>query len=199
LEYHDNIEEENYMKETESVPRFAYLLHPRNTALVTCCDADGKPNIIAIAWLTPVSVDPPLLTISVHPTRYSYGLIAATGEFIVNMASYEIAEQTLYCGRVSGRDVEKFSATGLNAAPAQRVRPPIIEECLAHVECRVVKEVQAGDHNLFIGEVLAAYATRGVLDGVGQYDLSLAHPLLHLGSNRFATPGEGIVEPQEPM
>jgi flavin reductase (DIM6/NTAB) family NADH-FMN oxidoreductase RutF len=88
----------------ESVPlsNFHYLLHPYNTSLVTCCDAEGQSNIIAIAWLIPVSVQPPLLGMSIHPTRHSYGLIRATGEFVINVAPYEIAQQVLFCGRRSG-------------------------------------------------------------------------------------------------
>jgi flavin reductase (DIM6/NTAB) family NADH-FMN oxidoreductase RutF len=177
------------------VTNFNYLLHPYNTSLVTCCDAEGNPNIIAIAWLIPVSVKPPLVAMSIRPTRFSYGLIRETGEFVINVASYEIAQQVLFCGRNSGRDVDKFPATGLSSAPAQRVRPPIIEECLAHLECRVVREVGAGDHHLVIAEVLAAYTRPGVLAEDGMYELGRVHPLLHLGRNRFTSTKSETTEP----
>jgi flavin reductase (DIM6/NTAB) family NADH-FMN oxidoreductase RutF len=186
------------MTETLSVSNFHYLLHPYNTSLVTCCDAEGRPNIIAIAWLVPVSVHPPLVGMSIRPTRHSYGLIQASGEFVVNVAPYEIAQQVLFCGRRSGRDVDKFAATGLTAGEARHVRPPIIEECLAHLECRVVQEVEAGDHRLVIGEVLAADARVGVLADNGLYDLSQVHPLLHLGRNRFTSTLAQSVEPSLP-
>ena len=181
------------------ISRFHYLLHPYNTSLVTCCDAEGRrPNIIAIAWLVPVSVHPPLVGMSIRPTRHSYGLIQASGEFVVNVASHEIAQQAHFCGRRSGRDVDKFAATGLTAGKAQHVRPPIIEECIAHLECRVVQEVEAGDHRLVIGEVLAAYTRPGVLDDDGLYDLDHIHPLLHLGRNRFTSTLAQSVEPPLP-
>jgi flavin reductase (DIM6/NTAB) family NADH-FMN oxidoreductase RutF len=180
------------------VTSFHYLVHPCNTFLVTCCDVAGQPNIIAIAWLTPVSISPPLVAMMIRPTRYSYALINATREFVINVASYEIAQQALFCGRRSGRDVDKFAATGLTAKPARAVRPPIIEECLAHLECRVVQDVDAGDHHIVVGEVLAAYARSGVLDAHGMYDTSRAHPLLHLGANRFTTPSAESVEPTLP-
>ena len=178
-----------------SVSSFHYLLHPYNTSLVTCCDDEGQPNIIAIAWLIPVSVNPPLVRMSIRLTRHSYGLIQATGEFVVNVASHEIAQQTLFCGRRSGRDVDKFTATGLTPGQARHVRPPIIEECMAHLECRVVQEVEAGDHCFVIGEVLAAYTRPGVLDSNGLYDLSRVHPLLHLGRNRFTSTLAQFIEP----
>ncbi len=186
------------MSKTIPVANFNYLLHPYNTSLVTCCGEDGKPNIITIAWLIPVSVKPPLLCMSVRPNRYSYGLIRATGEFVVNVAPCEIAQQALYCGRRSGRDVDKFAMTGLTPAPAQRVRPPIIAECLAHLECRLVQEVEAGDHNLLIGEVLAAYAREGVLGEDGLYDLSRSQPLLHVGRDRFTSLSAEMIEPSLP-
>ena len=178
-----------------SPSNFSHLLHPYNTSLVTCCGEDGKPNIITIAWLIPVSINPPLLCISIRPTRYSYGLIKATGEFVVNLASYEIAPQALFCGRRSGSQVDKFTATGLTPLPAKHVRPPIIAECLAHLECHVEKEVEGGDHNLLVGRVLAAYAREGVLGEDGLYDLSRAHPLFHLGRSRFTTLREETIEP----
>jgi flavin reductase (DIM6/NTAB) family NADH-FMN oxidoreductase RutF len=170
-------------------------LHPYNTSLVTCCDAEGQPNIIAIAWLIPLSVSPPLVGMSIRPTRHSYGLIQATGEFVVNVAPQEITRQVLFCGRRSGRDVDKFAATGLTPGKARHVRPPIIEECIAHLECRVVQDVEAGDHHLIIAEVLAAYARPGVLDDNGLYDLSRVHPLLHLGRNCFTSTLTQFMEP----
>jgi flavin reductase (DIM6/NTAB) family NADH-FMN oxidoreductase RutF len=184
----------------ESVPlsNFHYLLHPYNTSLVTCCDAEGQPNIIAIAWLIPVSVQPPLLGMSIHPTRHSYGLIRATGEFVINVAPYEIAQQVLFCGRRSGRDVDKFAVTGLTAGQARLVRPPIIEECIAHLECRVVQDVKTGDHRFVVAEVLAAYTRPGILDD-GLYDLSRLKPLLHLGRNRFTSTLAQSAEPPLPM
>jgi flavin reductase (DIM6/NTAB) family NADH-FMN oxidoreductase RutF len=80
---------------------------------VTCCDAEGQPNIIAIAWLVPVSASPPLVGMGIRPTRHSYGLIQATGEFVINVAPHEIAQQAIFCGRRSGRNVDKFAATSL--------------------------------------------------------------------------------------
>jgi flavin reductase (DIM6/NTAB) family NADH-FMN oxidoreductase RutF len=186
------------MREPVSVSRFHRLLHPYNTFLVTCCDEDGQPNIITIAWLIPLSIKPPLLGMAVRQTRYSYGLIRATGEFVVNVAPYEIAQAALFCGRRSGRDVDKFAATGLTADKAQRVHPPVIQECVAHLECRLVDEVKTGDHQLLVAEVLATYTRPGVLSDSGLYNLQRVHPLLHLGGNRFTSPQQHSVEPSLP-
>jgi len=175
------------MREPVALDRFTPLLHPCLTFLVTAVDQAGKPNIITIAWLTPLSVQPPLVGFSVRPSRYSYDLIRSCGEFVVNVAPYEIARQALLCGRQSGRDIDKLEVTGLTATDARRVRPPILEECLAHVECKLVREIECGDHVLFIGEVLAASVRDDALDPGGRYDPARVKPLLHLGGDYFTT------------
>jgi flavin reductase (DIM6/NTAB) family NADH-FMN oxidoreductase RutF len=93
-------------------------------------------------------------------------------------------------------DVDKFAAIGLTTRAARFVRPPAIEECLAHLECRVVQHPEAGDHRFIGGEVLAAYARPEMLGDGGLYDLSQAHPLPHLGRDRFTTTVTDCVEPQ---
>jgi flavin reductase (DIM6/NTAB) family NADH-FMN oxidoreductase RutF len=183
------------MSELVDVSSFSRLMHPYVTLLVTCCDAAGSANIITIAWAIPVSGRPPLMALSVAPPRHSFGLIQETGEFVVNVAPFELAEKALYCGRRSGRDVNKFDEAGLTAKPAQHVRPPIIAECIAHLECRVVQDIEAGDHHIFVGEVLAAYARADVLSEGGMYELSKARPLLHVGGKVFTTTTGETIEP----
>lgn len=186
------------MNDSIPVSPFHYLLHPYNALLVTCCDAKGQSNIIAIAWLIPVSVRPPLVGMSIAPTRHSYGLIRATGESVINIAPYEIAQQVLFCGRRSGRDVDKFAATGLTPGQALHVRPPIIEDCTAHLECRVLQDIEVRDHRFVVAEVLATYAQPGALNDEGLYDLSRVQPLLHLGRNSFTSTLAQSVEPPLP-
>jgi flavin reductase (DIM6/NTAB) family NADH-FMN oxidoreductase RutF len=175
------------MSEFANVSNFTYLLHPYNTSLVTCCNANGEPNIITIAWLIPMSVTPPLVGLSIRNTRHSYKLIKATGEFVLNIAPFDLAEVALYCGTRSGSQVNKFSDTGLSPIPAQKVRPPIIKECMAYLECRLQQDLEIGDHNLFVAEVVAAYVKPGILGSDSLYDLSRVQPLLHLGRQRFAS------------
>lgn len=184
------------MNEAIPITPFNSLLYPASTVLVTSCDKNDKPNIITIAWITPLSAMPPLLAISIRPERYSYGLIIESGEFVVNLASYEIAQQTLFCGRYSGKIVDKFAVTGLTPLRAQVVRPPIIQECYAYIECKLKQEIEAGDHNLLIGEVLAAYVKKGITREDGLYDLNQAHPLMYLGKNYFTSVQPEYFEPK---
>jgi flavin reductase (DIM6/NTAB) family NADH-FMN oxidoreductase RutF len=186
------------MKESVALSNFHLLLHPYPTSLVTCCTPDGERNIIAIAWLIPVSVRPPRVAITIGSERYSYNLIRSMEEFVINVAPYEIAAQALYCGRRSGRHVDKFAETGLKAGQARLVTPPIIQECLAFIECRLVENYALGDYRLVVGDVVAAYVQPNTIDADGLYNLEAVSPLLHLGRNRFTTTCGESVEPELP-
>jgi len=170
-----------------SVPfdRALYLLHPYNSCLVTSKGETGKANIMTVAWIIPVSAKPPLLAMSIRPERYSYNLIVESGEFVVNVPSFDLASKVLFCGRRSGREHDKFKATSLHTQKALKVRVPAIKECAGHLECRVVSTVKVGDHTLIIGEIIKAYAKKGCFDQI--YDIKKFRPCLHLGKNYFTT------------
>ena len=178
------------MEKVDVMKTFSRLLHPRPAVLVTCLDKEGRANAIAISWITPVSKKPPMVAICVAKTRYSYGLIKEAGEFVVNVPSAELAEAVHYCGTVSGRDVkDKPVKAGLTLKPAKVVKVPIIEECVAHLECKLKQVVECGSHDIFIGEVVAAYADPRAFDGqAGLWNLEAARPLLHAGGNIYSKP-----------
>jgi len=170
------------------------LLHPRNTVLVSCTDKTGKANIITLAWSMPTSIDPPMAAISIAPRRYSHRLIQETGEFVINIPSMDIAPKVLLCGRISGAKKDKFKEAKLTSHPAQKVKPPIIEECLAHLECRLNQQLTTGDHTLFIGDVLIAYVNEGIFDG--KFDIKKFKPIYHIGEDCFASLAAEVIEPK---
>jgi flavin reductase (DIM6/NTAB) family NADH-FMN oxidoreductase RutF len=170
------------------------LLHPKLTVLLTCMDSTGKANIITLAWTMPVSMNPPLLAVSIAPRRYSHRLIEETKEFVINIPTIELIEETLFCGRRTGRDFDKFKVTRLTPSPAKTVKPPIIKECIAHIECALYKQIAIGDHTLFIGEIKAAYVNDNVF--AGEYDFSRNKLIFHVGGNKFATLEPKITEPR---
>jgi len=174
--------------------RALYLLHPYNSCLVTSKGIDGRANVMAVAWIIPVSVDPPLLAMSIRPERHSYGLIMETGEFTVNVPTYEMAQKVLICGRRSGKDHNKFQEASLTPKNATKVGAPAIQECIAHLECRVVKKIETGDHTLIIGQIVAARALCGYFDLF--YNIKKFRPCLHLGKNWFTTCRMRRVEPK---
>jgi flavin reductase (DIM6/NTAB) family NADH-FMN oxidoreductase RutF len=172
------------------------LLHPMHTVLVSSLGKDGKPNIITLAWAMPTSINPPLVAISVSPRRYSHGLIEETREFVVNVPTMDILKEAFLCGVLSGRNHDKFKEAGLTTLPAKKVKPPIIKECVAHLECKLYSKFQTGDHTIFIGEIIEAYANKEAF--TDKYDLEKAKMVFHLGGNEFATLKRRISKPKRP-
>lgn len=164
-----------------------------HTILVTCLNEAGKPNIITLAWVMPTSINPPLVAISVRPSRHSYRLIEETREFVVNIPTMDIVKETLFCGRRSGKNYDKFKETGLTSLPAKSVEAPIIKECVAHLECKLKQKFATGDHIIFIGEVIKAYADKESFKE--EYDIEKVKLVYHLGGSKFTTLSKEVVEP----
>jgi len=177
-----------------NVPNASRLLHPKLAVLLTCVDKAGKANIMTLAWCMPVSIEPPLLVVSIAPKRYSYKLIEETKEFVINIPTMKHAKKTLFCGRRSGKDYDKFKETKFTPLPAKTVKAPIIKECIAHLECKLYKKITAGDHTLFIGKILTAYANKNAF--TDKYNLEKAKLIFHLGGDEFASLNPEIVAPR---
>ena len=84
------------------------MLYPLPAVMVTVADSEGKDNIITVAWAGTVCTNPPMVSISVRPERFSYAMLRQTGEFVINLTTEKLAYATDYCGVKSGRDVDKF-------------------------------------------------------------------------------------------
>lgn len=160
-------------------------LHPLHAVLVTCVGRTGGPKVITLAWAMPTSIHPPLVAISVAPERHSHALIEESKEFVVNIPTMDIVEETLQCGRTSGRNQDKFKETVLTPMAARKVKPPMIKECVSHLECRLQGQLETGDHTIFVGEVILAYTDKNALG---------AQMIFHLGGNRFSTLARKVVD-----
>jgi len=136
------------------------LLHPMHTVLVTSVGKTGKPNIITLAWAMPASINPPLVAISVSPRRHSHMLIEETKQFVVNIPTLDMLDKAVFCGTVSGRNHDKFKETGLTPLSGKKVKAPLIEECVGHLECKLHSQFTAGDHTIFVGEIVDAYVDK---------------------------------------
>jgi flavin reductase (DIM6/NTAB) family NADH-FMN oxidoreductase RutF len=119
------------------------------TVLVTC-----EENIVTLALVHIFSFNPPLIGIGIAPKRHSHGLINKNKEFVVNMPTKNLLSQTNFCGTKSGRDTDKFKETGLTKEASKIVKSVSIKECPVNLECKVVQEIETGDHKWFIGEVV---------------------------------------------
>jgi flavin reductase (DIM6/NTAB) family NADH-FMN oxidoreductase RutF len=145
------------------------MLAPVPVVLVSCGGSQGwAPNLITIAWIGNVCSDPPMLSIAVRPQRHSHAIIAATGEFVVNVPAADQARITDWCGVVSGREVDKFGAAGLTPGPALKLSCPIVAECPINIECRVRSCLALGSHHLFLAQVAAVQVSAGLVDAAGR-------------------------------
>lgn len=155
------------------------MLYPLPVVLVSMADRTGKYNIITIAWAGTVCTNPPMVSISVRPDRYSYPILKDTGEFVVNLTTRELAYATDFCGVKSGRDVDKFKALGLTVLPAQNVDAPLIGESPVNIECKVRQIMALGSHHMFLADVAAVHADEKYMDEKKKFHLEKAEPIVY--------------------
>lgn len=113
------------------------MLYPLPVVMVSVADKEGNTNIITIAWAGTVCTNPPMVSISVRPSRYSHHMLVETGEFVVNLTTQALAFATDYCGVRSGRDVDKWKEMHLTPVQSDKVKAPCIAESPVNIECRV--------------------------------------------------------------
>lgn len=156
------------------------MLNPVPVVMATCQRPGEKPNIITLAWVGTVCSDPPMVGIAIRPERYSHGIITATREFVVNLPTEALARAVDFCGVKSGREVDKFAATGLTPLPAAKVGAPLIKECPLHLECRVQQIIPLGSHDLFLAEVVAVQVDESLLEPDGRLALDRAGLIVYV-------------------
>jgi len=172
------------MVEHSEFPEYHRLLCPRIALLVTALRKDGLPNSMVAAWHTPVSINPPILAISITPARMTHRLIQETGEFTLSIPDESMLAIVIQAGSVSGEVQDK---SGLfQYAPALRLRTPIIKNALGNIECELNRMIETGDHSVIFGNVLATSA-RGFNEV-----WTNSSPLLHLGSDYYTVMGKRI-------
>ncbi len=155
------------------------MLYPLPAVMVSLADENGKSNIITVAWAGTVCTNPPMLSISIRPERYSYDIIKRTGEFVVNLTTEELAFATDYCGVRSGREVDKFKEMKLTEEKSSQVKAPMIKESPVNIECKVRKIEELGSHHMFIADVAAVNIDEKYLDEKNKFELGKAKPLIY--------------------
>lgn len=160
------------------------MLYPLPAVMVSCQYNGGvdpecknpalqeKPNIIMVAWAGTVCTNPPMLSISVRPERYSYHMIEQSGEFVVNLTTEALVSATDYCGVRSGRDIDKFKEMHLTPLPSREISVPGIAESPVNIECRVRQILPLGSHNLILADVAAVTIDDAYMDEGGKFRLN---------------------------
>lgn len=163
------------------------MLYPLPAVMVSVTDGKGQDNIITVAWAGTVCTNPPMVSISVRPSRYSYEMLKETGEFVINLTTEELAFATDFCGVRSGRDVDKFQEMHLTKEKAQFVKAPMIGEAPVCIECRVREIKELGSHHMFLADVLAVHADEKYMDEKGKFHLNLSKLLVYSHGKYLAT------------
>ncbi len=155
------------------------MLYPLPVVLVTVCDKEGRANAFTVAWAGTVCSDPPMVSISVRPERYSHHIIEETGQFVINLTTRELAYATDYCGVRSGRSEDKIAAMKLTVEPAEKVRAPLLKESPVNLECVVKATHRLGTHDMFVAEVVAVHADEAYMDEKNKFYLEKADPIVY--------------------
>ena len=154
------------------------LLSPVPAALISS-GAEGKEgrirNLMTAAWVGTVCSEPPMVSVSVRPSRYTWELIRRSGEFVVNVTDRAMLRGADYCGVRSGREEDKFSRCGFTSVAAEGLRfAPAVAEAPVYLGCLVRQELDLGSHTLFLGEVVSMGIREDLMEANGAINLQKA-------------------------
>ncbi len=160
------------------------LLYPTPVWVVGTYDKEGKPNVMTIAWGGICCSKPPCVTVSLRKATYSHGNIVERKAFTVNIPSEAYAKEADYFGLVSGRNEDKFAATGLTPLKSDLVDAPFVKEFPLVLECKLIHTLEIGLHTQFVGEIMDVKAEESVLNEAGQPDIEKIKPIIFSPESR---------------
>ena len=163
------------------------LIEPGPVVLVSTMSG-SKANIMTMSWHMMIEFEPPILAYVLHTRDYTFDIVRKTKECVINIPTVALAKQVVACRNISGRNVDKFKTFGLTPSTAAYVHAPLIDECYANLECKLIDARMAAKYNFFILEVLKAWI-----------DPSMKHPrtIHHLGRGVFMVAGRTINLPSK--
>jgi len=175
------------MKKNFPLSKVYGLIESGPVVLVSTAE-QGRANIMPMSWHTMLEFEPPLIGCVISERNYTFSVLKKTKQCVLNIPTVELAEQVVRGGNISGRKAEKFSFLGLTPAPAARVEVPLIAECYANLECKLVDARLASKYNFFILEVVKAWI-----------DPAKKRPrtIHHLGRGEFMVAGRTIRLPSK--
>lgn len=170
------------MKKVFPLSKVYGLLEPGPVVLVTT-SRKGLPNVMTMSWHTMMDFEPPLVGCVIGSRGLTFGILKSTRECVINIPTVDLAAKVVGCGNTSGRDVDKFKKFHLTPSPASLVQAPLIKECYANLECRLVDAKMADKYNFFVLEVVKAWV-----------DASIKNPrtIHHRGWGAFMVAGKTI-------
>ena len=146
----------------------------------------GQPNVMAGAWLRAQSLNPTLIGLAIHPDRLTHQFVNSSEQVVINIPVYSMMAAVHRAGEISGRDGDKFAALDLEPTDARVIDTPRVAGCAGYIECLVRDRTTAGDHDLFLLDVVAVDADDESFDGFWNLESEAGQLLHHLGANRYA-------------
>jgi len=134
------------------------LLEPGPVVMIST-SRKGRANVMPMSWQTMIDFEPPLVGLIISNRNYTFNILKATKECVINIPTVELAAKTVGCGGTTGRKVDKFKKFHLTALKASRVKAPLVGECYANLECKVVDASMAAKYNFFVVKVVKAWIT----------------------------------------
>ena len=160
------------------------LLYPTPVLVVGTYDKAGKPNAMVVAWGGICCSTPPCVAVSLRKATYSYGNIVERKAFTVSIPGETHVKEADYFGTASGRDGDKFAATGLTPVRSDLVDAPYVAEFPVVLECRLLHTIEIGLHTQFIGEILDVKVDESVMDKDGAPDVEKIRPMIFATGSR---------------
>lgn len=170
---------------TKELFKGSILFGPVPAVLVTTIDKDGKPNVFTVGWTGVACTHPPLVTIAVRKERLSYENIKATGEFVINLTTRDMAKMTDFCGCRSGRKVDKIKHFGIELEPGTDVAVPSLKKSPVALECKVRSVTELGTHDLFVAEIVRNKVEKSIIDKNGTIQMGQAGLLAYCHGEYF--------------
>lgn len=160
------------------------LIEPGPVVLLSTMGA--RPNVMTMSWHMMVEFEPPQIACIVSEGDFSFAALDKTGECVIAVPPASMARKVVKIGNCHGDRVDKFAAFGLTARPARTVKAPLIAECFANLECRVIDRTLVRNYDLFILEVTKAWIDP---------ERAESKTIHHRGYGRFAVDGRVIALP----
>jgi len=130
--------------------------YPNPVVLVTV-KHESKESIITLAWVGTICSDPPMVSLSIRPNRFSYQLIKESCECVINFPTASMIDQVQLCGTKSGKIIDKWKECSFTRIKSKVVNVPAIAECPANMECKIDRVISLGTHDMFIARVVALH------------------------------------------
>lgn len=172
----------------------AYLLLNHGPVTLVSSRAGERTNVMAASWAMPLDFDPPKVVVVIDRTTLTRELVDASREFALNIPPRRLADAVVSVGSSSGRDADKWSTEGLATVPASRIGAPLVADCIAWLECRLLDERETeAKYDLFIAEVLAASADDRVFSaGRWHFEDESLKTVHYVAGGQFFTIGEAV-------